>query len=72
MVHFAVAVLERASREIERRTRVVSIFPNESSCLRFLSALLMEIHEAWQTGRIYLNLNEDAANQVLNVQSRFG
>jgi len=57
-----VNALERANREIERRTRVVSIFPNESSCLRLISALLMEIDEAWQTGRIYLSPDEDAAN----------
>lgn len=57
-----VNVLERANREIERRTRVVSIFPNESSCLRLLSALLMEIDETWQTGRIYLSPDEATVN----------
>jgi putative transposase len=57
-----VNVLERANREIERRTRVVSIFPNESSCLRLISALLMELDEAWQTGRIYLSLDEGTVN----------
>jgi transposase-like protein len=46
--------LERLSREIKRRTRVVSIFPNEAACLRLISAVLMEVHEAWQTDRIYL------------------
>jgi transposase-like protein len=47
-------MLERLSREIRRRTRVVSIFPNKSSCLRLISAFLMEKSEAWQTGRKYL------------------
>ncbi len=47
--------LERLSREIKRRTRVVGIFPNEASCLRLISALLMETHDEWQTdSRIYL------------------
>lgn len=55
-----VNALERANRELERRTRVVSIFPSESSCLRLVSALLMELDEAWQTGRIYLSLSGDA------------
>lgn len=55
-----VNALERANRELERRTRVVSIFPSESSCLRLISALLMEIDEAWQTGRIYLSSSLDA------------
>jgi len=39
-------MLERLSREIRRRTRVVSIFPNTSSCLRLISAFLMEKSEA--------------------------
>jgi transposase-like protein len=47
--------LERLSREIKRRTQVVSIFPNEAACLRLISAVLMEIHEEWQADdRIYL------------------
>jgi transposase-like protein len=47
--------LERISQEIRRRTRVVRIFPNEASCLRLVSALLMEISEEWETGHRYLN-----------------
>ncbi len=48
--------LERVCLEIRRRTRVACIFPNEASCLRLVSALLMEISETWETGRIYLSL----------------
>jgi transposase-like protein len=51
-------MLERLNREIRRRTRVVSIFPNEASCLRLVSALLMEISEEWLTGRIYLSFED--------------
>jgi len=47
--------LERLSREVKRRTRVVSIFPNEAACLRLISAVLMEIHEEWHTDRMYLS-----------------
>lgn len=43
--------LERVNKEIRRRTQVVGIFPNEASCLRLISALLMDISEEWQTGR---------------------
>ncbi len=46
--------VERLNKEIRRRTRVVSIFPNEASCLRLVSAILMEISEEWETGKIYL------------------
>ena len=45
--------LERINREIRRRTRVIGIFPNEASCLRLISALLMEISEEWQIGKRY-------------------
>lgn len=54
-----VNVLERVHRELERRTRVISIFPNEAACLRLVSAILMELDEAWQTGKIYLSLAEE-------------
>jgi putative transposase len=51
--------LERLSQEIKRRTRVIRIFPNEASCLRLISAILMEIGEEWETGRVYLNFDND-------------
>lgn len=45
--------LERINKEIRRRTRVVGVFPNEASCLRLISARLMEISEEWQIGKHY-------------------
>jgi transposase-like protein len=48
--------LERVCMEIRRRTRVAGIFPNEASCLRLVSAQLMEISETWETGKIYLSI----------------
>jgi len=45
--------LERINKEIRRRTRVVGVFPNEASCLRLISALLMEISEEWQIAKHY-------------------
>jgi len=48
--------LERINREIKRRTRVASIFPNTASCLLLVSALLAECDEDWMTGKIYLKL----------------
>ena len=47
--------LERVCLEIRRRTRVAVIFPNEASCLRVVSARLMEMSEHWETGRVYLS-----------------
>jgi transposase-like protein len=52
--------VERLHREIRRRARVVSIFPNPASCLRLVSAVLNEISEEWLTGRTYLTFESDA------------
>jgi putative transposase len=46
--------VERLHREVRRRARVVSIFPNSASCLRLVSAVLAEISEDWLTGRTYM------------------
>jgi transposase-like protein len=40
-------IVERLSEEIRRRTKVARLFPNEASCLRLVSAVLMEISEDW-------------------------
>ncbi len=50
--------IERVNREIKRRTRVISVFPNENSCLRLVSAILVDISEKWETGKIFLNVSE--------------
>lgn len=47
-------MIERVNKEIRRRTKVASIFPNDASCLRLVSAVLMEISEDWLTGKDYL------------------
>lgn len=49
--------LERINRELKRRTRVATLFPNAASCLRLISALLTEFDEEWMTGKTYLTIN---------------
>lgn len=49
-------LLERLNKEIKRRTRVATLFPNEAALLRLVSAVLMEISEEWETGKIYLRM----------------
>ena len=59
-------MLERVHEEINRRTRVAGLFPNEASLLRLASAILMELSEEWETGIRYLNMeveNEDPASE---------
>jgi putative transposase len=46
--------LERLNQEIRRRTRVARVFPNEASCLRLVTAVVMEISDEWETGKKYL------------------
>ena len=46
---------ETINRQIKRRTRVASIFPNEASCLRLVSAILMELSDDWESSNAYLN-----------------
>jgi transposase-like protein len=50
--------LERLNREIARRTRVAVLFPSEAAYLRLTTAIVMEVSEEWQTGRVYLRLDE--------------
>lgn len=52
-------VLERLSREIKRRTRVATLFPNEASLLRLATAVLAEVTEEWETGRVYLQMKPE-------------
>ena len=49
---------ERLNRSIKARTRLISVFPNQASQLRLVSAICMEISDDWETGTIYLNVNE--------------
>lgn len=42
-------LVERLNEEIRRRTRVARLFPSEASCLRLVTAIVMEIAEDWQT-----------------------
>ena len=50
--------LERLSQEIKRRTRVIRVFPNEESCLRLISAILLEYSDEWEFGRLYLDMSQ--------------
>jgi putative transposase len=51
--------LERVNQEIRRRTRVARLFPNEASCLRLITAVVMEISEEWETGKAYLTFDSN-------------
>jgi len=44
--------IECLNKEIKRRTRVATLFPTEKSLLRLVSAVLSEISEEWETGKV--------------------
>ena len=60
-------LLERVHKELNRRTRVAGLFPNEASLLRLVSAVLMELDEEWQTGKRYLNMNVENDEPALQA-----
>ena len=52
-----VNMVERQNQEVRRRTSIVRVFPNEESCLRLVSAVLMDQHEEWAGQKRYMNMD---------------
>ena len=50
-------LIESLNRIIKKRSKVICIFPNTESCIRYVSCLLMETEEEWQTGRRYMRMD---------------
>ena len=67
--------IERLNEELRRRERVIQkrpsyqtnilrgIFPNETSMIRLMGSVLMEIHEKWMTGKKYFNMERYEASK---------
>ena len=49
-------MIERLNQMVKQRTKVAKIFANEESCLRLVSAIVMEVSEQWVGGRMYLRV----------------
>ena len=56
--------LERVNQELKRRTRVARVFPNEKSLLCLITALLSETSDEWETGKIYLDMENQTPPSV--------
>ncbi len=51
-------MVENLMRRLKKRSRVVGVFPNRSSCDRLLGAQLLEIHEQWSLATCaYFNMD---------------
>ena len=53
------------NKDLKQRSRVVGVFPNQESCMRYVCMRLMEIDEEWQTGRRHMKINKE--DQFLQV-----
>jgi transposase-like protein len=49
---------ERLNEEVQRRERVIRIFPNEDSAIRLIGAFLSELHEQWRPGKKSFDMAE--------------
>jgi transposase-like protein len=49
-------MLERLNGELDRRSRVIGIFPDDAACIRVFGSLCQEWAEEWITGKKYLNM----------------
>ncbi len=54
-------MVERLNKEVLRRTRGATLFPNEASLFRLVSAVLMETSEEWETVKRFLKIDTDGA-----------
>ena len=67
--------IERLNEELRRRERVIQmhpshwtnmlrgIFPNETSMIRLMGSVLMEMHERWMTGKKYFTMERYEADK---------
>ena len=54
-----------STRNSNAATRVAALFPNEASLLRLVTALLAEFSDEWETGKIYLNMENYRAQPTV-------
>jgi transposase-like protein len=63
-------MLERLNKEVNRRTRVATIFPNVASLLRLVTAVVSEVSDEWEIGRVYLSMWQEASSPSQDFTER--
>lgn len=62
--------IKRLNKELKRRSKVIGVFPNESSVLRLMGSVLMELHDAMLAGRAIFSKDSLATLMSSNVPAK--
>lgn len=52
-------MLERVNREVRRREKVITIFPNDQSAIRTIGSVLMDIDEDWEKAQYFKGFDQE-------------
>ena len=62
--------IERLNKELKRRSKVIGVFPNESSVLRLIGSVLIELHDAMLTSKAVFSRDSLAALMKSEVPAK--
>ena len=60
--------LKRLNKELKRRTRVATLFPNTENCMCLIRTILAEQDKEWMTAKTCLVFDFGAEGRVLGIE----